>query len=79
MLVISANATENDFFNTIGKADVAQKNRRLPLADGRDQLDYSSFAQPTLSQISKRERVTTDIPVETTIADDTVSTCTLYC
>jgi SAM-dependent MidA family methyltransferase len=23
--VISANATENDFFNTIGKADVAQK------------------------------------------------------
>ena len=40
---------------------------------------HALFAQPTPSQISKRETVTTDIAVEITTAEDTVSTCTLYC
>ena len=42
-------------------------------------LIHASFTQPTPSQISKIETVTTDIPVDRTTTDDTVSTCTLYC
>ena len=40
---------------------------------------HKSFTQPTPSQISNRETVITDMPVETMTADDIVSTCTLYC
>src|SRR5262245_8877318 len=58
---------------------VSAKGRRLVVRPRPTGSIHASFAQPTPSQISKRATVTTDIPVETTTAEDTVSTCTLYC
>jgi hypothetical protein len=42
-------------------------------------LKRTSCYQPTPNQTSKKKMVTTDMPVETTIAADKILKCTLYC
>jgi hypothetical protein len=66
--------------NLVGAGEQTGPAAPMPSTDvsGHNRI-YALFAQPTPSQISKRETVTTDIAVEITTAEDTIWTCTLYC
>ena len=61
------------------RSAMSERCQKRSLVRRPQPVKSAQSSQPTPNQISKKEIVTTDMPVETTTAGDTVLEYTLYC